>query len=115
MEDEMWAGKYYLNFYEPETGKKSDDVMGYQLDGQWAALFHGLPGVFSADRVETTLETIKRCNVALTPKVGAANFCRPDGSPVTAIAKVAAYGTYAILRRGRQTGQLPSERGSGGQ
>jgi len=97
MEDEMWAGKYYWNFYEPETGKKSDDVMGYQLDGQWAALFHGLPGVFRTDRVETTLETIKRCNVALTPKVGAANFCRPDGTPVTESAKVAAYGTYAMF------------------
>lgn len=97
MEDEMWTGKYYLNFYEPETGKKSDDVMGYQLDGQWAAQFHGLPGVFRAERVQPTLETIKRCNVALTPKVGAANFCRPDGSPVLASAKVAAYGTYAMF------------------
>ena len=34
MEEEMWTGGYYLNFYEKETGKKSDDVMGYQLDGQ---------------------------------------------------------------------------------
>ncbi len=42
----MWTGEYYLNFYEPETGKKSDDVMGYQLDGEWAARYHGLPGVF---------------------------------------------------------------------
>lgn len=97
MEDQMWAGKCYLNFYEPETGKKSDDVMGYQLDGQWAALFHGLPGVFREDRVETALETIRRCNVSLTPKVGAANFARPDGSPVSAKDKLAYYGTYAMF------------------
>lgn len=97
MEDQLWAGKYYLNFYEPETGKKSDDVMAYQLDGQWATRFHGLPGVFREDRVETALDTIRRCNVALTPKVGAANFARPDGSPVSVKAKLAYYGTYAMF------------------
>ena len=46
--------------------------MGYQLDGEWAAVFHGLPGVFHADRVRSTLQTIRRCNVGLTPEVGAA-------------------------------------------
>ena len=97
MEEEMWAGSYYLNFYEPGTGKKSDDVMGYQLDGQWAAVYHGLPDVFRADRVQTTLETITRCNVALTPEVGAANFARPDGSPLPATSKVAEYGQYAMF------------------
>ncbi len=97
MEEEMWAGSYYLNYYEQETGKKSDDVMGYQLDGEWAAVYHGLPGVFRADRVKTTLETIRRCNIALTPEVGAANFARPDGSPLLADSKVAAYGLYAMF------------------
>ena len=97
MEEEMWAGSYYLNFYEKETGKKSDDVMGYQLDGQWAAEYHGLPRVFQPDRVQTTLGTIKRCNIALTPEVGAANFARPDGSPLAADLKVAAYGQYAMF------------------
>ena len=115
MEEDMWAGNYYLNFYEKEpsetnaprigflnapdkpSAKKSDDVMGYQLDGQWAALYHGVPGVFRPDRVVATLETIKRCNVKLTPNVGAANFARPDGSPLPATAKVADYGVYAMF------------------
>ena len=79
MEEKMWAGSYYLNFWEPETKRKSDDVMAYQLDGEWAAKFHGLGGVFQADRVRKTLETVTRCNVALTPDIGAANFVRPDG------------------------------------
>ena len=97
MEEKMWAGSYYLNYYDLETGKKSDDVMGYQLDGEWAAVFHGLPGVFSQDRVRTTLETIKRCNVALTPCCGAANFARPDGGPLPPDEKVAEYGGYAMF------------------
>jgi uncharacterized protein (DUF608 family) len=97
MENELWTGSYYLNYFEPETGKKSDDVMGYQLDGEWAAHFHGLKGVFDTDRVKTTLETIKRCNIALTPNVGAANFARPDGSPLPKDAPVAYYGTFAMF------------------
>ena len=113
METQMWtdeAGGYYLNFWEPETGRKSDDVMGYQLDGQWSALSHGLPGVFREDRIKKALGTITRCNIALTPEVGAANFCRPDGSPLTkkqtekqetisdvTEADVAHYGTYAMF------------------
>ena len=97
MEDQMWTGSYYLNFYEKETGKKSDDVMGYQLDGQWAAEFHGLPGPFRANRVKTTLETIKRCNIGLTPDMGAVSFAQSDGSPLPAESKVAAYGQYAIF------------------
>lgn len=97
MEEEMWTGGYYLNFFEKETGKKSDDVMGYQLDGEWAARYHGLPGVFRADRVQTALATIKRCSVALTPEVGAANFARPDGSPLPSGSQVAVYGQYAMF------------------
>ena len=97
MEEEMWAGGYYLNFYEKETGNKSDDVMGYQLDGEWAAKFHGLPGVFRSDRVKTTLETIKRCNIHLAPAVGAVNFARPDGTPLPPESQVAHYGVYAMF------------------
>jgi uncharacterized protein (DUF608 family) len=97
MEEQMWTGSYYLNFYEKETGKKSDDVMGYQLDGEWAVRFHGLPGVFQTDRLQTTLETVKRCNIALTPKVGAANFTRPDGTQLPEKDAVAAYGPYAMF------------------
>jgi hypothetical protein len=47
--------------------------------------------------VEKTLETIKRCNVALAPNVGAVNFARPDGSALPSTAKVADYGVYAMF------------------
>lgn len=97
MEEDLWAGSYYLNFYEKETGKKSDDVMGYQLDGQWAAAFHGVAEAFPTQRVKTTLETIKKCNIALTPKVGAANFARPDGSPLPPDSKIVEYGQYGMF------------------
>ena len=97
MEEKLWAGNYYLNYWEPETGKKSDDVMGYQLDGQWAAVAHGLNGVFREDRVRTTLDTIRKYNVALTPEIGAANFAHPDGSPLEPKSEVAAYGPYSMF------------------
>jgi len=45
MEREAWAGTHYVLFNEPETGRRSDVVMGYQLDGECIAA-HGLPGVF---------------------------------------------------------------------
>lgn len=92
METKMWNGSYYLNFWEPETGTKSNLVFGYQMDGQWVADFHGLPAVFRPDRAKQTLETIKRCNVALS-KTGAANYAHPDGSP----APVGGYGTYSYF------------------
>jgi uncharacterized protein (DUF608 family) len=97
MEEEMWTGSYYLNFFEKETGKKSDEVMAYQLDGQWTSDFHGVGEAFPAKRVKMTLETIKRCNIALTPHVGAANFVRPDGSPLPSDSKVAEYGLYGMF------------------
>jgi uncharacterized protein (DUF608 family) len=92
LEAKLWAGSYYLAFWEPETGRKSDLVFGYQLDGEWVADFHGLPGVFRKDRVDQTLETIKRTNVALS-KTGAANYAHADGRP----AKVGGYGTYSYF------------------
>jgi len=92
MESKMWAGTHYLTYWEPESGKKSDLVFGYQLDGEWMAKFHGLPGVFRADRVKTTLETIKRANAALS-KSGAANYAHADGTP----APVGGYGTYSYF------------------
>ena len=53
---------------------------------------HGLPGTLPEDRVRTTLETIKRCNVALS-KTGAANYAHADGTP----APVGGYGTYSYF------------------
>lgn len=92
METKMWNGAYYLNFWEPESGTKSDLVFGYQLDGQWVADFHGLEPVFRPERAKQTLATIKRCNVALS-KTGAANYAHADGSP----APVGGYGTYSYF------------------
>ncbi|MFH1570108.1 MAG: GH116 family glycosyl-hydrolase [Gemmatimonadota bacterium] len=97
MEEEMWAGAYYLNFLDLAAGKRSDDVMGYQLDGEWTARHHGVGGVFRADRVPVALETIKRCNVGLCPEVGAANFARPDGAPLAPDSRVAHYGLHAMF------------------
>jgi uncharacterized protein (DUF608 family) len=62
LEDKTWAGECYLLYLEEETGKRSDVIMGCQLDGEWMARFHGLEGVFRADRVRTTLETLQRTN-----------------------------------------------------
>jgi uncharacterized protein (DUF608 family) len=79
VEDKLWTGNYYLNYYELESGKKSDLVFGYQLDGDWICFYHGLPGVFESERARKTLETIQNTCVALTP-YGAANFANPDGT-----------------------------------
>ena len=79
MENKLWAGKYYLAYYEPDSGKKSDLVFGYQLDGDWMCFYHGLPGVFQQDRAKTTLGTIRDTCMAIAP-YGAANFANPDGT-----------------------------------
>jgi uncharacterized protein (DUF608 family) len=92
MEQKLWTGSYYLNYLEPETGRKSDLVFGYQLDGQWITDHHGLPATLPPERVRTALQTIKRCNVAVT-KYGAANYANPDGTP----APVKGYGTYSYF------------------
>ena len=92
LEEQLWAGEYYLNFYEPETDTKSDLVFGYQLDGDWIAKFHGTDAVFPDARARTVLDTVRRCNVALS-KTGAVNYAHPDGSP----ADVGGYGTYSYF------------------
>ena len=81
LEEHMWAGQNYLFYNEFETGKKSDMLAAFQLDGEWMAVFHGLPGVFPPDKVKTTLETIKQTSMALTDK-GVVVFINPDGSPI---------------------------------
>lgn len=81
METQMWGGSYYLPYYEVKTGKKSDDIFAYQLDGDWMAKFHGLPPVFRPDRAKTALDTISKTCARLTP-YGATNFAHPDGSYV---------------------------------
>jgi len=92
LEEHLWAGEYYLNFNEPETGQKSDLVFGYQLDGQWVTDWHGVNGVFPPPRVEKTLQTIAATNCALSQS-GAVNYATPDGGP----AKVGGYGTFSYF------------------
>jgi uncharacterized protein (DUF608 family) len=92
MNEKLWTGSYYLNYLEPESGSRSDLVFGYQLDGQWVTDHHGLPGALPADRVQATLATIKRGNIAAT-KYGAVNYVAADGKP----AKVGGYGSYSYF------------------
>jgi len=79
LEEKMWAGRYYLVSREPESGKKIDAILGYQLGGQWMADFHGLPLVFRKDRIDITLETIKRTCATHSP-YGVVNFANSDGT-----------------------------------
>lgn len=92
MESKMWAGQYYLAFYEPETGKRSDRIFSCQLDGDWIDLFHGLPRVFREERAEVALATIKANNSRLS-SCGTVFFANPDGTPW----EEAGYGPYAYF------------------
>jgi uncharacterized protein (DUF608 family) len=92
MNEKLWTGSYYLNYLEPETNSRSDLVFGYQMDGEWITDHHGLASALPADRVKTTLATIKKGNIAVT-KYGAVNYVTPDGKP----AKVGGYGTYSYF------------------
>ena len=92
MESKMWAGKYYLAFFEPETGKKSDHVFSCQLDGDWITRFHGLAAVFREDRAKQTLATIAATNSPLA-RWGTVFFANPDGTPWVE----AGYGPYTYF------------------
>ena len=92
LEEHLWAGEYYLNFNEPETGQKSDLVFGYQLDGQWVTDWHGVAGAFPPSRVERTLQTVAATNCALSQS-GAVNYATAEGAP----AKVGGYGTFSYF------------------
>ncbi|MHB9036388.1 MAG: GH116 family glycosyl-hydrolase [Armatimonadota bacterium] len=92
MERNLWNGNYYLNYNEPDTNSKSDLVFAYQLDGEWVTRFHGLRGVFPPARVETTLDTIERCNAAIGI-AGPVNYANADGTA----AAVGGYGKYGVF------------------
>ncbi len=81
METKMWNGTFYLDFLDTGTGKKSEDLHAFQLDGEYLTSSHGLPGVFRSDRVKTALDTIKRLNVGLA-RHGALALVKPDGTRV---------------------------------
>ena len=78
LETQGWAGNTYVLFNEPETGKRSEVILAHQLDGEWMAYFHGLPGVFQTERVDIVLETLKRTSLTQAT-CGAAVFCPPEG------------------------------------
>ncbi|MBI2503644.1 MAG: hypothetical protein HYW07_10485 [Candidatus Latescibacteria bacterium] len=80
MEKRLWQGTHYLNCFDPKTGRQSDLVFSFQLDGECILRHHGLPLALSAGRVQTTLETIRRCCVPLS-RCGVVNYAKPDGSP----------------------------------
>ena len=77
MEENTWAGDSYLLYHEVETGKKSNTVMGCQLDGEWMARHHGLPGVFLPERVKTTLATLQQTSIAEARGDGSVVFTPP--------------------------------------
>lgn len=79
MEKHLWNGRYYINFFEPKTGEKSDLIFSYQLDGEWITDFHGLPECFPKNRVDTALKTIREVNSKHTD-IGFLSFLNADGS-----------------------------------
>jgi uncharacterized protein (DUF608 family) len=83
LESELWGGTHYLLYNELDSGKKSDVLLSCQLDGQWIAQFHGLPGVFRPDRVKTTLATIAKASAdPQRQPFGVKMFARADGGPL---------------------------------
>ncbi len=92
LENKLWNGTYYLNFNDVDNNVKSDLIFGYQLDGEWIVDAHGVPGIFPKDKINITLETIRKANCALS-QTGAANYANPDGSA----AKVGGYGTFGYF------------------
>ena len=92
LESKLWNGSYYLAYKDEKIGKQSDDVFAYQLDGEWMARFHGLPGVFQPDRVKIALATIRRACIDRW-KFGAVNLARPNGD----LAQGVGYGPNAFF------------------
>jgi uncharacterized protein (DUF608 family) len=102
METYLWDKRgYYINFFKPETGDRSELVFGYMLDGEWILDHHGLKGALPQDHIQATLETIKRCNVALT-QFGATNYANADGTQAVIpgsgqLVAESGYGTYSYF------------------
>ena len=89
MENKMWneTTQSYLLSSDPDSDKKSEDIMANQFDGNWVTDLHGLKHVFREDRFKTALETIKK--TCLVDSIGAVSFASPDGSP-----QMASYGIF---------------------
>ena len=92
MENKMWAGNYYLTYKDEKIHKVSDDVFAYQLDGEWMTRFHGLGGVFRADRIKPALQSIRRACIDRWA-YGAVNLAHPNGD----LAEDVGYGPNAFF------------------
>jgi uncharacterized protein (DUF608 family) len=80
LEKHLWTGSYYMEYNEPESGRKLDRIFTVQLDGQYFSRATGFAGAFPKNRVDTVLKTIreKACSAS---KLGMPpNFVAPDGS-----------------------------------
>lgn len=97
MEEHLWVGTHYLNYLDPETGDKTDDVLAMQLDGDLFSGCHSLEPVFRADRARITLETVERCNIPAAPDAGALTWVRPDGSLMEADQDLTEYGRLNVF------------------
>lgn len=74
IEENMWVGRSYLLYWNPNNGEKSDKIMANQLDAEWANALHGLPGVFLPDRVKTVLATVEQTCLVWSGAVSFASF-----------------------------------------
>lgn len=79
LESQLWEGGYYYLYNEPSSGKFSDYILAFQLDGQWVADFHALPEAFDHNRTMETLETIR---TKLNTEAGVITMCHRDGSRI---------------------------------
>src|SRR5205823_13865160 len=52
LEEKLWGDGYYLSSLDEASGKRTELVLAFQLDGEWIARLHGLPSVFRPERVK---------------------------------------------------------------
>jgi uncharacterized protein (DUF608 family) len=82
LEEHLWLGTHYVNYWDQSTGDRSDLVMSNQLDGEWMARLAGQAGVFDQSRVSTVLDTVRRTCVE-GHLFGAVNFADHAGRATT--------------------------------
>ena len=91
----LWTGKYYLNYWEPASGRKSDLIYAYHLSGEWMARHHGLEGIFDGSQIAQTLKTIRQVNGSKS-KYGPVMFASLDADRVDS-QFAAFYGAYSMF------------------
>ena len=99
MEKRLWDRRgYYLNYFEPESRRKTEFVFGYQMDGEWITDHHGLPSALTPERVRRPCWRRSSGAISRSASYGAVNYANPDTS-VYKPAKPGAwdYGTYSYF------------------